>query len=252
MNSGQVNYPTSLASASSLDFPQITVVDSSGSVFIADYINNRVLFYTNGSLTSSRVYGQGGSFTATALNNGGISANSLGNPQAIAFDSSGGVYLADASNSRVLFFQGNSTTASRVYGQGGSFATNTANKGGISASSLYYPHGLAVDPISGGLIVCDYNNNRVLFYPAGSTIASRVYGQSGSFTTSTANLGGASASSLSNPYGVAMDASGNLFISDSGNNRVLFFLAGSTVASRVYGQLDFTSLIPRMRVVLAA
>ena len=40
-------------------------------------------------------------------------------------------------NSRVLFYPSGSTTATRVYGQGGSFTTGTANKGGISANSLY-------------------------------------------------------------------------------------------------------------------
>ena len=100
----------------------------------------------------------------------------------------------------MLFYPAGSTTATRVYGQGGSFTTNTPNNGGISANSLDQPYGVALDS-SGNLYVADYANNRVLFYPAGSTTATRVYGQDGSFTTNTANNGGVSANSLDEPAG---------------------------------------------------
>jgi hypothetical protein len=49
--------------------------------------------------------------------------------------------VADQYNNRVLFYPSGSTTATRVYGQGGSFTTNTANNGGISANSLAFPTG---------------------------------------------------------------------------------------------------------------
>ena len=44
-----------------------------------------------------------------------------------------------------MYFATGSTTASRVYGQGGNFATDTVNEGGISATSLYYPSGVTLD-----------------------------------------------------------------------------------------------------------
>ena len=50
-------------------------------------------------------------------NNGGISADSLSGPSGVFADATG-VYIADTSNNRVLFYPGNSTTATRVYGQG--------------------------------------------------------------------------------------------------------------------------------------
>jgi hypothetical protein len=91
------------------------------------------------STTADVVYGQFGSFTTGAQNNGGISANSLSTPTGSALDSSGNLYVADETNNRVLFYPSGSTTATRVYGQLGSFTTNTANNGGISANSLYDP-----------------------------------------------------------------------------------------------------------------
>ncbi len=183
---------------------------------------------TNSMPTAVRVYGQGGSFTANNLNKGGLSADSLNEPFAAAADSTG-VYIVDQKNHRVLYFAGTSTTATRVYGQGGSFTTNTANKGGRSADSLYQPYGVAVD--SGGVYIADTYNIRVLYYPGTSTTATRVYGQSGNFTT--ANSTGISADTLSNALSVAVD-SGGIYITDS--NRVLYYPGTSTTATRVYGQ----------------
>jgi hypothetical protein len=76
--------------------------------------------------------------------------------------------VPDGFNSRVLFYPSGSTTATRVYGQGGSFTTNTQNDGGISANSLDYSDCVALDS-SGNLYVVDYGNNRVLMYPPTTT-----------------------------------------------------------------------------------
>ena len=62
---------------------------------------------------------------------------------------------------------------------------------------------------------------------AGSTTATRVYGQSGAFTT-TDSPNPPTATSLNNPNGVAVDAQGGLFIADSNNHRVLYFVAGAS------------------------
>ncbi len=218
-------------SANSLNTPYRITVTSTG-VYIADGYNNRVLYYSGTSTTATRVYGQGGSFTTSTPNNGGISANSLYFPQSIAIDSNG-IYIAEPNNNRVLYYSGTSTTAIRVYGQGGSFTTNTANNGGTSENSLFAPFGVAVD--SSGVYIADRDNNRVLYYTGTSTTATRVYGQGGSFSTATPNNGGLSANSLYEPNGVSAYGSG-VYISDRVNNRVLYFSGTSTTATRVYGQ----------------
>ncbi len=206
------------ASRQQLEWPAAVAVDSSGNLYVADTLNSRVLFYPAGSTTATQVYGQGGSFTTGIVNNGGISANSLNDPFGLTLDSSGDLYVADNNNNRVLFYPYSSTTATRVYGQGGSFTTNTANNGGVSANSLNGPQSVALDS-SGNLYVADYFNNRALFYPFGSTTATRVYGQGGSFTSNSANT--VNANGLSNPAALALDGSGNLYVADKSNNRVL-------------------------------
>ena len=140
-----------------------------------------------------------------------------------------------------------SQTANRVFGQAGSFTTGTANKGGLSASSLAGPAGVALDA-AGHLYVADLSNNRVLEFdsPLTSQTANRVFGQAGSFTTGTANNGGPSASSLSHPIGVGLDGAGHLYLADFNNNRVLEFDSPLTsqTANRVFGQPDFTHTDP--------
>ncbi len=167
---------------------------------------------------------------------GGVCATSLSGPQAVALDQAENLYVCDSNNARVLFFLAGSPTATRVYGQLDSFATNLVNKGGMSADSLgAFPRAVVVDTF-GNLYVTDVGNNRVLFYQTGSTTATRVYGQLGSFTTASSNKGGISADSLDSPFGLAFDSVDNLFVSDYINNRVLVFPPGRTSATFVFGQ----------------
>ncbi len=111
-----------------------------------------------------------------------------------------------------------------VYGQGGNFSTNGCNSSGLNASGLCNPHGIAFDPF-GNLYIADTGNNRVVEYIAplaGNTAAARVFGQAGDFTISDCNFGGQTpdAYSLCSPTQVALDSTGDVYIADSGNNRV--------------------------------
>ncbi|MFH0974689.1 MAG: NHL repeat-containing protein [Spirochaetota bacterium] len=225
------NFLTNNTGADGLNMP-CTITVTAGGVYIADTYNHRVLYYEGENTTASRVYGQGGSFTTNIENKGGVSADSLNQPSAVAVDT-GGVYIADSENNRVLYYAGTSTTATRVYGQGGSFSTNSVNNGGISADSLNYPYGVAVD--AGGVYIADRYNHRVMYYTGTSTTATRVYGQGGSFSANSVNNGGVSADSLSGPSAVTVDASG-VYVADYNNHRVMYYAGTGTTATRVYGQ----------------
>src|SRR5262249_4380080 len=105
------------------------------------------------------------------------------------------------------------------------FTSNTANNGGISASSINYSGSsatVAIDPVSGNLYVSDALNNRVLEFanPQTNSVAGRVFGQP-DFATSTADTGGRSAKTLHDNAAVACDSAGNLYVSDRLNHRVL-------------------------------
>lgn len=235
-------------SASSLSFPTGLALDMAGNLYVADYQNNRVLEYYTPLITDTvadRVFGQP-DFISRRANNGGISASTLFWPVGVVVDSLGNLYVGDYYNHRVLEYDTpatSDTVADRVFGQGGDFTTRLCNNGGITASSLCFFGGgvLAVD-LTGNLYVADGTNNRVLVYDApitSDTVADKVFGQGGSLTSRIANNGGVSASSLSNPDGIAIDAEGTVYINDTNNNRVLKYvtpLTTDTVADAVFGQ----------------
>jgi hypothetical protein len=208
---------------------------------IGDSSNHRILYFApGGDTTADNVYGQFGSFTTGVENNDGSgqtgtpSAESLHFPRGLALDSSGGLYVADRENHRVLFFAADGdTTADNVYGHSGSFSSVVGNDDGAGSSStptadnFLQPPSIALDG-SGGLYVADRDNSRVLYFaPDGDTTADWVYGQFGSFTSAVANndgngaSGAPSAQNLNRPQFVMVAPDGSLYISDTGNNRVL-------------------------------
>ncbi len=215
-------------------------LDSQDNLYVADTFNHRVLFYatplTSKETTPDRVFGQP-DMDGTDPNAGGsISADTLHYPSGLTLDEDDNLYVSDSQNHRVLVYlnpANGDTTADVVFGQQGDFTTGEANRGGLSAESLNYPYGLAVD-VQGSLWVADSDNHRVLRYdaPLSSALAADlVIGQSGSFTRSQPNQGerstsGAAArnqSTLRQPLDVSLTADGDLFIVDEGNNRVLGF-----------------------------
>ena len=248
-------------SADTLNIPYSVALDPADNLYVADFGNNRVLEFdapiTTETYRANRVFGQLGNFTTTTANNGGISKDSLNEPASIALDKNGNLYIADFGNSRILEYNtplsvtkitgSGDTSADQVWGQGGGFTTGTTNKGGISANSLDFAKGVAVDA-SGDVYITDYLNHRALEYdqsanPPTNTTANRVFGQA-NFTSDASNRGSLipAANSLNSPTAAALDGSGDFLIVDGANNRVLKYnapLTTDTVADVVVGQPDF-------------
>lgn len=142
---------------------------------MVDPYNHRVLYYNDplgagkpaAGLAATDVFGQHGSFTTNACNAYGIEADTLCNPVDVALDANDNLYVSDTHNHRVLIYRtpqsitatrgSGDTTADKVLGQLGSFASGTCNLPGVTADGLCYPEGLALDS-AGNLFVADYNN----------------------------------------------------------------------------------------------
>jgi uncharacterized protein (TIGR03437 family) len=228
-----------------------------GSLYVADYGNNRVLRFPKPFANPTRVepdavYGQP-DFTNRGANTGGIGRNSMRSPRAVAFDTSGNLWVADTGNHRVLRFNSAildnaSPEADLVIGQR-DFANGGANRGlaAVSASGFDTPAGLAFD-LQNNLYVSDYANARLLKFAApvvADAAASVVFGQS-SFTTRGAPSQ-ASAATLAGPAGITVDGSGNLYVAIPADHRVLVFNANASTgaaARDVLGQTDFNSNQP--------
>ena len=172
------------------------------------------------------------------------SSTTIGNPTALAFDSKGDLWVVDNSNNRVLeytppFSLGQS--AGLVIGQ-----TSLTGSGDSSPSGgLFGPTDIAFDP-SGNLWVTDSGNNRVLEFKApfsNGESASIVLGQ----PTFGGYIGTTTQGGMNSPAYLAFDPSGNLWVTDQGNNRVLEFttpFSTGEMALRVVGQENFTAFAP--------
>lgn len=200
-------------------------------------------------VTADRVLGQP-DFVSNA--DTGPSRTRIGYPMGVAYHVRGDshyLFVMDHVYSRVLIYDKadkleNGQAAAAVIGQDG-FDSGSANRGQSSASSTSFDYAsdLCVDK-DGNLYVADFRNHRVLvfFDPLGTDYsADSVFGQSGSFTSRTANLGGVSASALNGPLSVAVDDDRNVYIADGSNHRVLIYfdpLHSDVVADKVLGQAD--------------
>lgn len=256
------------ASPCSLNSPMELSFTVHGDLLVPDLDNHRVLLWPAASLArlrsrscvpscalpAGRVWGQYGSFLTAASNNPIIppgaparctpitvsspaSPCTLSQPWSALVDPQGTLLVADTANNRVLAYDHALTTgrqdATEVYGQEGSFVTNGRNVGGVSASSLWHPLGLALDP-QHNVWVTDFYNMRVLEFPqlgsGAPGMAIGVLGQQNRFSTNTCSLG---ARGLCGPTGVSFDGAGHAYVADGFSNRVLEFFSPPVPLVRV-------------------
>lgn len=235
---GQYNFTSNLSggNASGLFGPEAIAVDSKGNVWISDSENNRVLEFmapfTDGK-NASVVLGQE-NFTSYSCGNPTLA--NLCDPQGLAFDRSGDLFVSDDSNNRILEFKPPFTSGESAVLSIGQVSDDTTQ------SSLNSPLGLAFDS-SGNLWVADNGNNRVLEFKsplANNESASLVIGQPSFVSNSTTTDN----TTLDSPDALTFDHSGNLWVTDAGNRRVLEYSSPVTMgenATVVIGQANFSS-----------
>ncbi|HEY2575273.1 MAG TPA: hypothetical protein VGI74_03090, partial [Streptosporangiaceae bacterium] len=250
------------ATAARFSIPGGVTQDGAGNLAIADTGNRRIRvvaartgrFYGR-VMTAGHVYtvagsagrwfsGAGGPATATEFSPGphgpGVAA--------VALDAAGNLVLTAPSAGAVLVearstgtFYGQAMTAGHIYTiAGNGTAGYSGNSGPATKAEFRFPWGVAVDE-SGNLLIADDQNNRIrlvaeqtgTFYGQAMT-AGHIYTIAGSGTPGFTGDGGpATAAALHAPTGVAVDATGNLLVADTGNNRVRV-VAAST--GHRYGQ----------------
>ena len=225
-----------------LDEPHGVTMDSSGNLWVADLLNNRVLEFSppfSNGMNASLVIGQP-DFTVSY---GLMPQNELHQPHSVAVDSSGNLWVTDTGDDRVLEFSppfSNGMNASLVIGQ----PNFTSGNDMTTQNGMSLPYGASFDS-SGNLWVADMYNSRVLeFSPPFSNgmNASLVLGQ----PDFTSYLATTTQNGMAGPEGASFDSSGNLWVVDSSNKRVLEFsppFSNYMNASLVLGQSNFISSV---------
>ena len=189
--------------------PFSVALDPSGNLFVADVNNHRIRKVdTNGIITT--VAGNG---TTNYSGDGGLAIYAGLHPAAVTVDASGNLFTVDYYSQHIRKVDTNGTITTVV----GNGTNGFSGDGGMAPNaSLSRPADVTVDA-SGNLFIADQNNNRIRKVSTNGIITT-VAGDGGAGYSG--DGGAATNASLLIPEGVTVDAAGNLFIADTGNNRI--------------------------------
>lgn len=220
------------ATNASLANPVSVAVDVNGNLFIADFSNSRVRRVDAATGIISTVAGNG-NFGFSGDGGPAINARLFG-PWGIALDAFGNLYFADRNNNRIRRVDVVTGIISTFAGS--SAFGGTGDGGPATSASIARPVGVGFDA-AGNLFIAEFDRRLIRRVDAATGIISTVAGNQG--TGFSGDGGPAIAASLSDPYDVAIDASGNLFIADSGNFRIRRVRGDTGIISTVVGNGAF-------------
>ncbi len=213
-----------------LDLPLGLTFDSSGNMYIADSLNQRIRKISGGVITT--VAGDG---TEGYAGDGAVATSAeLDGPAAVAVDSNGNIYIADTSN-HVVREVVTGTAATNAGVSAGDIitiaGTNTggySGDGGLSGlAELDFPTGVAVDS-SGNIYIADSGNNVIREITASNGIINTIVG------------GIATAQQLNDPESVAVDSNGDLYISEQNGVRISKFSHGNLTVIAGNGYIGYS------------
>ncbi|MEY4201225.1 MAG: hypothetical protein RLZZ265_2965 [Verrucomicrobiota bacterium] len=175
--------------------PYFLALDTAGDLYVTELINHTVRKITKAGVVSTFAGGSG----------------QFNRPAGLAFDPAGNLYVADTANHviRLVTPGGLVLTLAGVPGNGGS------NDGPAATARFYFPSDLTVDA-QGNIYVSDSGNDtirKISALGAVTTLAGAPLQKAGTDGTG-------SAARFYQPYGIRLDASGNLVIADSGNSAI--------------------------------
>lgn len=196
------------ATGAQISSPAGIAVDSAGAIYLGDVGNFRVRKIAGGNITTFA--GTGAAFYGG--DGGPLAQAQFTSPQAVVFDAAGNMYLSDSGTHRIrkVDTQGIITTYA-----GTGTAGYSGDGGPATSARLNIPLGITMDA-GGNLYIADGNNNRIRKVDSNGTITTYAGDGSGAFG---GDNGQAASAQVFGPFGV-LAYQGNVYIADTGNNRV--------------------------------
>jgi sugar lactone lactonase YvrE len=221
--------------------PNGIALDSSGNLFIADSSNARIrkVDKVTGIITTvvgtgyytGQLDGEGGD-PLDDLGDGGPATNaSLNSPMGVDFDSNGNLLIADSFNNRIRKVDKTTSIITTVAGTG--IRGYSGDNGPATSAKLYYPWKITCDS-SGNIFIADTVNRRIRKVDATTGIITTVAG-GGNPPYPDIGDGGPATDARLYPYDILVDFAGNLFITDSSNNRLRKVDASTGIITTVAG-----------------
>ena len=201
-------------SAAQFNAPCCVALDSTGNVYVSDFYNHTIRKVTPGGVVTTLA----GLALASGSDDGTGSAARFSSPLGVAADSADDVYVADADNCAIRKVTPGGVVTT-LAGLAGSY-DNTDGTG--SAARFFNPAGVAVDS-AGNVYVAEIGDSRIRkVTPVGTNwvVTTLAGGGLGGADGAGSADGTGSGVGFNNPYGVAVDSSGNVYVADNQNNTI--------------------------------